>query len=94
MAPAAPQQDRDHGAELLEQTHIWRGRLRERLPDSHAMGKEGERMLTNIRSYDADSEHFEAIGDLVRAFECVLWAWAWLEIGWDLGQLRRPSDLV
>ncbi len=85
---------RDHGKELLEQTHIWRGRLREALPQSIALDGEGERMLRNIQSYDADSEHFEGEGDLVRAFECVLWAWAWLEIGWDLQRLRRPPSMA
>jgi len=43
--------------------------------------------LRNINAYISDSEYFLKKGDLVRAFECVVWAWAWLEIGLDIGIL-------
>jgi len=42
----------------------------------------------NIRSYISDSEHFLEKKDLIRAFEAVVWAWAWLEIGRELGVLK------
>jgi len=40
-----------------------------------------EDFVRNIKAYISDSKYFLEKGDLVRAFECVVWAWAWLEIG-------------
>ncbi len=49
----------------------------------------GERdFVENIMAYISDSKYFLEKGDLVRAFECVVWAWAWLEIGRDYGFLE------
>ncbi len=44
--------------------------------------------VENIRAYIKDSRYFLQKGDLIRAFECVIWAWAWLEIGKDYGFLE------
>ncbi len=44
--------------------------------------------VENIMAYISDSRYFLEKGDLVRAFECVVWAWAWLEIGRDYGFLE------
>ena len=35
----------------------------------------------NIDAYISDSFHFMKKNDLVRAFEAVIWAWSWIEIG-------------
>ncbi|NOQ38217.1 DUF357 domain-containing protein, partial [archaeon] len=45
----------------------------------------------NIKAYISDTQHFIDKGDLVRAFEAVVWAWAWLEIGKDVGVLEDKS---
>uniref|UniRef100_A0A7C3YFH7 DUF357 domain-containing protein n=1 Tax=Geoglobus ahangari TaxID=113653 RepID=A0A7C3YFH7_9EURY len=37
--------------------------------------------VENVRAYISDSRYFLEKNDLIRAFECVVWAWAWLEIG-------------
>ncbi|MGQ0536572.1 MAG: DUF357 domain-containing protein [Methanobacteriota archaeon] len=83
---------RDYGAELSEETHKWAARLATRRASTVAARDEGEGLLRNIDAYETDAKHFEAEGDLVRAFESVVWAWAWLEIGEDLGYLFRPPD--
>ncbi len=44
--------------------------------------------VENIKAYISDSKFFLKKGDLIRAFECVIWAWAWLEIGRDYGFLE------
>ena len=41
--------------------------------------------VENIRAYISDSKYFLKRNDLIRAFECVVWAWAWLEIGKRFG---------
>ncbi|MDM7940398.1 MAG: DUF357 domain-containing protein [Methanothrix sp.] len=40
-----------------------------------------EDFLENISAYINDSHYFLDNGDLILAFECVVWAWAWMEIG-------------
>lgn len=40
-----------------------------------------EDFLENISAYINDSHYFLDNGDLIRAFESVVWAWAWMEIG-------------
>jgi hypothetical protein len=44
-----------------------------------------EDFLKNIKAYISDSEHFLEKNDLIHAFEAVIWAWSWLEIGREMG---------
>ncbi len=37
--------------------------------------------LKNIQAYIQDTEYFLEKNDLIKAFEALIWAWAWLEIG-------------
>ncbi len=48
-----------------------------------------KQFLENISAYLSDSRHFLDKGDLIRAFEAVVWAWAWMEIGLERGMLRE-----
>ena len=77
----------DTEEQLLEETKKWSARLQEGLEETRPLTEKGNEMLVNIRAYQKDSLHFHEKGDLVRAFEAVVWGWAWLEIGKDLGQL-------
>lgn len=60
---------------LKEETEKWLSRAREK----RAQLKESQ-YLKNIDAYISDSEYFMKKGDLIRAFEAVVWAWAWMEI--------------
>ena len=82
---------RDFETELRLEITKWGDRLVRALTDAKAADGTGERFLDNIRAYQDDAEHFQGEGDLVRAFECVVWAWAWLEIGRDMGLLAGPQ---
>jgi hypothetical protein len=56
-------------------------------------GISGDRhFCENISAYLQDSEYFLENQDLVRAFEAVVWAWAWMEIGLQLGLLHKEAD--
>ncbi len=44
--------------------------------------------LENISAYISDSKYFLENGDLIRAFEAVIWAWAWMEIGLEIDKLK------
>ncbi|AIY89994.1 DUF357 domain-containing protein [Geoglobus acetivorans] len=50
--------------------------------------------VENIKAYISDSKYFLEINDLIRAFECVVWAWAWLEIGKEYGFVRWLDESV
>ncbi|MCS7122250.1 MAG: DUF357 domain-containing protein [Archaeoglobaceae archaeon] len=53
---------------------------------------EGEKkFVENIKAYVNDSEYFLKKGDLIKAFECIVWAWAWLEIGLEIGVVRDAA---
>lgn len=74
----------DIASELRGETEKWLARAEDRL--SRCRGD--ERFLTNIKAYISDSRYFLERGDLIRAFEAVIWAWAWLEIGEELGMIK------
>lgn len=75
----------DLAADLRAETEKWLVRADERL--SRCRGD--ERFLSNIKAYISDSKYFLGRGDLIRAFEAVIWAWAWLEIGEELERIKR-----
>ncbi len=77
--------------ELMRETEKWLKRIKSRLKDVKALNEKGKEFLRNIEAYVSDSEYFFERGDLVRAFECVVWAWAWLEIGLDIGVLSAEN---
>ena len=74
--------------ELQGETLKWRERA-----ESLFKGISGDRhFCENVSAYLQDSEYFLKKVDLIRAFEAVVWAWAWMEIGLELGLLHRGSD--
>jgi len=74
--------------ELLRQTNVWYSKASEVLKKAQALGKKGEDFLENINAYMEDTKYFLETGDYIRAFEAVVWAWAWLEIGKEAGFLK------
>ncbi len=78
--------------DLRAETEKWLLRAEEALEAVSARGEEGERFRINVAAYLSDSRHFLAKGDLLRAFEAVIWAWAWIEIGQDVEMLIQESD--
>ena len=72
---------------LRNETVRWQGRAEALF--SQLSGD--ERFLENISAYLSDSHYFMKQKDLIRAFEAVIWAWAWMEIGLDIGVLQQIS---
>jgi hypothetical protein len=50
------------------------------------------RFADNIAAYISDSRYFMDKGDLIRSFEAVIWAWAWMEICQDMGVFRFADE--
>jgi hypothetical protein len=55
----------------------------------HVSGE--EHFLENVSAYISDSHYFLEKKDLIRAFEAVIWAWAWMEIGLEK-DLLKPKE--
>ncbi len=50
-----------------------------------------EHFLDNVSAYIRDSHYFLEKKDLIRAFEAVIWAWAWMEIGLEKDLLQQKE---
>jgi hypothetical protein len=74
---------------LKEEITKWTNKIGAELENLESYGTKGKEMLNNITAYVQDSRHFREKGDLVRSFEAIVWAWAWLEIGKDLEFLSK-----
>jgi uncharacterized protein len=48
----------------------------------------------NVSAYIRDCQFFLEKGDLIRAFEAVIWAWAWMEIGLEKGLLQQRERIA
>ncbi len=73
--------------ELKKETQKWLERIKQERKKINT-DKSKESFINNIDAYISDSEHFLERNDLIRAFEAVIWAWAYLEIGKDEGHLN------
>jgi len=74
--------------ELTEEIKKWTTKLDDALCTAKVRNNRGNKMLSNIRAYRKDSGHFLERGDLIKSFECLIWAWALLEVGKELGYLE------
>jgi hypothetical protein len=64
--------------ELEKETRKWMVKARKKVKTIRPLKRED--LYKNALAYIEDSEHFLKKGDLIRSFEAVVWAWAWLEI--------------
>ncbi len=72
--------------ELKKETEKWLSRIEKiKIVEKCEKGKE---FVENIKAYVKDARYFLEKGDLIRAFECVVWAWAWMEIGERIKVIR------
>ncbi len=77
--------------QLESETSKWTEKCKIAVSEVNSVGKKGEEFLVNIKAYISDTQHFIDEGDMVRAFEAIIWAWAWLEIGTDIGVLVKKG---
>lgn len=74
--------------ELRREIKKWSKRLDEEIPETSTSDDEGTKLLENVRAYREDSRHFLKQADLIKSFECLIWAWALLETGRKLRHLE------
>jgi|GEM_PF-153820 tRNA wybutosine-synthesizing protein 3 len=79
--------------QLISEIKRWKQRLEIRM--SNVLEKEihGMDFIKNIQAYLADTDYFMNKKDLIRAFECVIWAWAWYEIGEEHSLLKHNGKV-
>lgn len=70
--------------QLREETEKWLVKAKDRRKRIRSSSPH----MKNIDAYLSDSEYFLSKQDMLRAFEAVIWAWAWIEILEELGQLK------
>ena len=73
--------------QLKKEIKKWMEKLQKSVDNTKALNQKGIEFLTNIRAYQSDSLHFYSKKDYVRSFEALIWAWAYVEIGKDVGIL-------
>lgn len=74
--------------ELTNEIEKWSRKLDDAIPTVSPSTEHGEKLLKNLKAYRKDSKHFFEHGELIRSFECLIWAWALLEIGKELKHLK------
>lgn len=80
--------------ELKEETEKWLVRIVELIDKADAVDSRGEEFLKNINAYIADCRYFLGKSDFIRAFECVVHAWAVLETCRELDVLRIEDNVI
>jgi len=78
-------------SDLAGEIERWSRKLDDALRGVSPTDEVGRRMMENIRAYRSDSGHFLERRDLIRSFECLVWAWAILETGRELDHLRSGT---
>jgi hypothetical protein len=77
---------------LREETQKWKTKIEEEAKFAKPVNQRGQEFLDVVRSYSEDSRYFTGKGDLVRAFEAIVWAWAFYEIGKKIGILEDKPE--
>ena len=72
---------------LKDEIEKWTRKLEREMPKAKVDGKNAS-FVANIKAYVKDSKHFAKKGDLIRSFEAIIWAWAWLEILKELEMIK------
>lgn len=71
-------EEKDIEIRLKAEIEKWTKKIEEELRNFSKENK--KEILKNIKAYIEDSKYFYNKGDLVRAFEAIIWAWALFEI--------------
>ena len=75
-------------SELTGEIKKWAAKLDNALSTTNAIDERGRKMLSNIEAYRLDSKHFLEREYFIKSFECLIWAWALLEVGKELKHLE------
>lgn len=77
---------------LMKEIEKWTRKLDNRLPNLKAIDDSGEDLMENARAYRRDSEHFLKKNEPIKSYESLIWAWAFIEIGEELGHIEHIKE--
>jgi hypothetical protein len=66
---------------LKQEAEKWFKKAKEKRGKINSSNKKYENFLENIDAYLADYKYFLVENKFIEAFEAVVWAWGWIEIG-------------
>jgi len=78
--------------ELKKETKKWLEKIEDL--EIIAKNKKGEEFKNNIMAYISDSKYFLQKGSLIKAFEAIVWAWAFLEISKELDLIKLNNSNI
>lgn len=78
--------------ELEREIEKWSRNLDKKLPKIKPKDEPGEKILENAQAYRKDSEHFFEDDELIKSFEALIWAWAFIEIGENFNHLSNVNS--
>lgn len=68
---------------LKNEAEKWFKKAKEKRIKLKTSNKKYEKFLENIDAYLVDYKYFLVENKFIEAFEAVVWAWGWIEIGID-----------
>ncbi len=72
---------------LIQETKKWLEKIKAERENITLADSQRPEFLENIDAYISDSEFFLEHEEYIEAFEAIIWSWAYLTIGKDLGIL-------
>jgi hypothetical protein len=78
---------------LKKEVEKWLDKIEKEIKNVRVLDKTRSGFLKNIKAYVKDCKYFLGKGDLIRAFEAVIWGWANLELGLQFGILEQVSTI-
>ncbi len=76
---------------LVKEIDKWTERIEKEMKKVKPKNHDQKHFLSNINAYIKDSKYFLEKNDLIRSFEAIVWAWAWLQILKEIGILDKPT---
>ena len=75
--------------ELRKEIDKWTGKIVEERKHIELADSGRKDFIKNVDAYISDSRYFLEKGKLIESFEALIWAWAYVTIGKELGILRK-----
>lgn len=75
--------------ELMAEIRKWTDKIAEERKNIVLADNDRKDFLKNIDAYISDSAYFLEQGKLIESFEALIWSWAYVTIGKDMGILKE-----
>lgn len=66
---------------LIKETKKWKKIIESKNLEEGETSSKNDEYIKNIKAYISDTNYFLEKEKYIKAFEAIIWAWAWYEIG-------------